>query len=80
MEPWSCRGDDVAVRLRLGQINGLLFLEHKEAVELCSSLFLVIVSAQLEQADGLGTSFSHHTLLKKNMFSASISSHTGKYI
>lgn len=65
MEPWSWRGDDVTVRLDLGQVNGLLFLEHKEAVELCSSLFLVIVSAQLEQADRLGSGFSHHTLLKQ---------------
>lgn len=64
MEPRSWRGDDVAVRLGLRQLDGLLLLQHQEAVKLGRSLFLVVVSAQLEQADGLGSGFSHHTLSK----------------
>ncbi len=64
MEPRSWRGDDVAVRLGLRQLDGLLLLQHQEAVKLGRSLFLVVVSAQLEQADGLGSGFSHHALLK----------------
>ena len=62
MEPWSRRGDDVAVGLRLGQLDGLLFLQDQKTVELGGGLFLVVVPAQLQQADGLGSSFSHHTL------------------
>lgn len=64
VEPRSRRGDDVTVRLCLRQLDGLLFLQHQEAVKLGRSLFLVVVSAQLEQADGLGSGFSHHTLSK----------------
>lgn len=64
MEPRSRRGDDVTVWLCLRQLDGLLFLQHQEAVKLGRSLFLVVVSAQLEQADRLGSGFSHHTLSK----------------
>lgn len=55
-------GDDVAVRLGLGQIHCLLFLQDEEAVELGGGLFPVVVSAKLQQADGLGSGLRHHTL------------------
>lgn len=56
------RGDDVAVGLGLRQLDRLLLLQHQEAVELRRRLLLVVVSAQLQEADGLGSGFSHHTL------------------
>lgn len=64
MEPRPLRGDDVTVRLGLRQLDGLLLLQHQEAVKLGRSLFVVVVFAQLKQADGLGSSFSHHALPK----------------
>lgn len=64
----SWRGDDVAVRLGLGQIHGLLFLQDEEAVELGGCLFSVVVSAKLQQADGLDSGLSHHTLENKTKY------------
>lgn len=72
MEPRPWCGNDVAVGLGLRQLDGLLFLQHQEAVKLGRSLFLVVVSAQLEQADGLGSSFSHHALSKQKKMSKCI--------
>lgn len=48
VESWSWRGDDVAVRLGLGQVHCLLFLQDEEAVELGGGLFPVVVSAKLQ--------------------------------
>lgn len=62
VESRSWCGDDVAVRLGLGQVHCLLFLQDEEAVELGGGLFPVVVSAELQQADGLGSGLRHHTL------------------
>lgn len=78
VESRSGRGDDVAVRLGLGQVHRLLFLQHEEAVELGGGLFPVVVSAKLQQADGLSSSLSHHTL-KNTRASHQRSSHTHKH-
>ena len=51
VESWSSGGDDVAVGLSLGDLDGLLLLENEETVKLSSSLLLVVVPAQLDQAD-----------------------------
>lgn len=67
VESWPWRGDDVAVRLGLGQVHRLLFLQDEEAVELGGGLFLVVVSAKLQQADGLCSSLSHNTLKNKGI-------------
>lgn len=62
MESWSSGGDDVAVGLSLGDLDGLLLLEDQETVKLGGCLLLVVVSAQFQQADGVCTSLSHDTL------------------
>lgn len=51
MESWSSGGDDVAVGLSLGDLDGLLLLEDQETVKLGSCLLLVVVPAQFKQAD-----------------------------
>lgn len=62
MEARSGRSDDVAVRLLLDELHRLLLLQNQEAVELSSCLLLVVVPAQIQQADRLGTCFGHHPL------------------
>lgn len=62
VESWSWRGDDVAVGLGLGQVHRLLFLQDEEAVELGGGLFPVVVSAELQETDGLDARLRHHTL------------------
>lgn len=51
MESWSGGGDDVAVGLRLGDLDGLLLLKNQETVKFGSRLLLVVVPAQVEQSD-----------------------------
>lgn len=51
VESWSSSGNDVAVGLRLGDLNGLLLLKDQETVKLGSRLLLVVVPAQIKQAD-----------------------------
>lgn len=65
MEARSGRGDDVAVRLLLDQLHRLLLLQDQEAVELCSCLLLVVVPAQIQQADRLSACFGHHPLWQR---------------
>lgn len=51
MESWSSGGDDVTVGLSLGDLDGLLLLKNQETVKLGSCLLLVVVPAQVKQAD-----------------------------
>lgn len=51
MESNSSCGDDVAVGLRLGDLDGLLLLEDEETVKLGSCLLPVVVPAQVKQAN-----------------------------
>lgn len=51
MKSWPSSGDDVAVRIRLGDLNGLLLLEDQETVKFRSCLLLVVVPAQFKEAD-----------------------------
>lgn len=51
VESWSSSGDDVAVGLSLGDLDGLLLLEDQETVKLGSCLLPVVVPAQIKQAD-----------------------------
>lgn len=66
VESWSGCGDDVAVGLCLGDLDGLLLLQHQEAVELGGCLLPVVVPAQLQQADRVGTSLGHDTLRRRS--------------
>ena len=50
VELGSRRGDDVTVGPFLAELYCLLFLQNQEAVELGSCLFLVVVLAQVQQA------------------------------
>lgn len=54
--------DDITVRLLLDKLHCLLLLQDQKAVELGSCLLPVVVPAQIQQADRLGTGFSHHPL------------------
>lgn len=53
---------DVTVWLLLDQLHRLLLLQNQETVELGSCLFLVVVPAQIQQADRLSACFGHHPL------------------
>lgn len=65
MESRTRRSNDVAVRLGLRELHGLLLLQNQKAVELGSSLFLVVVPAEVQQADRLGSSFGQNPLHRK---------------
>lgn len=58
-------GDDVAVGRGLWKLHCLLLLQDQETVELGGGLFLIIVPAQIQQTDGLGTGLGHNSLQKK---------------
>lgn len=62
VEARSGRSYDVAVRLLLDELHRLLLLQNQETVELGSCLLLVVVPAQIQQADRLGACFGHHPL------------------
>lgn len=62
VKSWSGSGNDVAVGTRLGDLDGLLLLEDKETVKLCSCLLSVVVPAQFKEADRICTGLSHDTL------------------
>lgn len=62
IKSWSGCGDDVAVGLGLGEFDGLLLLEDKEAVELGGRLLLVVIPAQVQKADLLSSGLSHDAL------------------
>lgn len=64
MESWPSGGDDVTVRLRLGDLDGLLLLKDQETVKLGCCLLPVVVPTQIKQADGVCTSLCHDTLQK----------------
>lgn len=64
VEAGSRGGDDVAVVLCLVELHRRLLLQNQEAVELGGSLLLVVVPAQIQQANLLGPSLGHHPLLK----------------
>lgn len=51
MEASSRRRYDVAVRLLLDELHRLLLLQDQEAVELSGCLLLIVVPAQIQQAD-----------------------------
>jgi len=55
-------GDDVAVRRRLRHLDGLLLLQHQEAVELGGRLLPVVVPAQLQQAHRVCARLGHDAL------------------
>lgn len=57
-------GDDVTVGLVLPELHCLLFLQHEKAVELSSCLFLVVASAQIQQADRFCSGLSNDSLWK----------------
>lgn len=62
VEARSGRSYDVTVRLLLDELHRLLLLQDQETVELRSRLLLVVVPAQVQQADRLGACFGHHPL------------------
>lgn len=62
VKSWSSGGDDVTVGLSLGDLDGLLLLEDQETIKFGSCLFLVVVPAQLKQADRVGTGLGHDAL------------------
>ena len=62
MEAGSRGGDDVAVVLCLVELHRLLLLQNQEGVELGGSLLLVVVPAQIQQANLLGSCLGHHPL------------------
>lgn len=65
VEARSGRGYDVAVRLLLDELHRLLLLQNQETVELSGRLLLVVVPAQIQQTDRLGTCFCHHPLWQR---------------
>lgn len=65
VEARSGRSYDVAVRLLLDELHRLLLLQNQETVELGSCLLLVVVPAQIQQADRLGACFGHHPLCQR---------------
>lgn len=57
----GCRCN-VAVRLLLDELHCLLLLQNQEAVEFGCRLLLVVVPAEVQEADRLGTRLGHHPL------------------
>lgn len=62
MEARTRRSCDVAVRLLLDELHRLLLLQNQEAVELGCRLLLVVVPAEVQEADRLGARLCHHPL------------------
>lgn len=59
------RSYDVTVRFLLDQLHCLLLLQNQEAVKFGSRLLLVVVPAEIQQADGLGACLCHHPLWER---------------
>ena len=72
MEPRPGGGHDVAVGLCLGDLDGLLLLQHQEAVELGGGLLPVVAPAQLQQADRVGAGLGHDALEEEREPSVSV--------